>query len=311
MKIIRSLSAVPFAQCIAAIGNFDGVHLGHQTVLADVKALAQQYQIPAVAILFEPQPIEFFRPSDAPARLTNLREKLRQLAEIGIDAVFCIRFQQAFADLSPEDFIKKFLVQGLGIKALFVGEDFRFGKQRQGSIATLRELAPRYDFSLGQISTVLWQQQRVSSTRIRVALQQAEFDLAAALLGRPYHLEGRVIHGDKRGQQIGFATANIALRRLVSPLRGVYAVRVHGLDKTYYGVANIGNRPTVDGLRWLIETHIFDFNQTIYGRTLRIEPLTKLRDEKKFANIDALMTQIKLDVVDAQGFIRENLDNGS
>ena len=221
MKVRRDLSAINFQHCVAAIGNFDGVHRGHQAILTEVKAVAKQHQLPAVAILFEPQPLEFFQNLNAPARLTNLREKIVALQQSGIDAVFCIRFKRQFADLSPQQFVTQVLVQGLGVKALFVGEDFRFGKQRQGNIETLRGLALAHQFELYQIPTVSSQQQRVSSTRVRQALALGDFDLSCALLGRPYQITGRVIHGDKRGQQIGFATANIPLKRLVSPLRGV------------------------------------------------------------------------------------------
>lgn len=305
MKIIRNLTSIPFQHCVAAIGNFDGVHLGHQAVLADLKNLAIHVNLPAVAILFEPQPGEFFRASEAPARLTTFQEKITQIAKQQLDAIFCVRFQQSFADLTAEDFVVQVLVNKLGIKALFVGDDFRFGKHRQGSVETLQMFAQQYHFTLKAVPTALWQNKRISSTRVRAALQQADFELARHLLGRPYQLSGRVIHGDKRGTQIGFPTANILLKRHVSPLRGVFVVRVFGLGKQRYGVANIGSRPTVDGSRWLIEIHIFEFSQTIYGQKLQIEPMKKLREEIQFTSLASLTAQIAVDVDTAEDYCKD------
>ena len=302
MKIIRYLNALPFKACVAAIGNFDGIHLGHQTILAAAKAFASQQQLPCVVVTFEPQPSEFFNPTNAPARLTNFREKMTYFAHLGIDIVCCNRFNSEFANLTPQQFIQEYFVKGLKIKALFVGENFYFGKQRQGSILTLREFASHYNFDLYSLPLESYQEEYISSTRIRSALKAAQFELVAALLGRVYRFTGRVSHGAKRGQYLGFPTANMRLHRLISPLQGVFAVRVHGLDKLYYGVANIGNRPTVDGTTWWIETHILDFKQTIYGRLIHIEPLCQLRPEKKFASIEMLVAQIHHDIAAARAF---------
>ncbi len=302
MKIIRYLKALPFKSCVAAIGNFDGVHLGHQSILAAAKALATQQQLPCVVVTFEPQASEFFNAANAPARLTNFREKMTCFAHLGIDIVCCTRFNSEFANLTPQQFIQDYLIKGLKIKALFVGENFYFGKRRQGSITTLQEFAHHDNFQLYSLPLENYWEEYISSTRIRNALRAEQFELVAALLGRAYRFTGRVSHGAKRGRALGFPTANMRLHRLVSPLQGVFAVRVHGLDKLYCGVANIGNRPTVDGTTWWIETHILDFKQMIYGRLIHIEPLYQLRPEKKFASIEMLTAQIQHDIAAARAF---------
>ena len=296
MKIIRDLNLPATWQCAITIGNFDGVHKGHQAVIANVIATAKTKGLKAIAIVFEPQPLEFFQQSEAPARITNFRDKMHYLAQTGLDGVVVIQFCKHFANLSPQEFVENILVDALNVKALLVGEDFRFGKNRAGNIALLRELAPQYEFDLDKLPNIEFESARVSSTQVRQALESANFDLAASLLGRRYQIQGHVLHGDKRGQTIGFPTANIALKRLVSPLRGVYVVKMHGLEKNYYGVCNIGNRPTVDGKTWLLETHVFDLNTDLYGKTLTIEPMAKIRDEKKFAGLAELKLQIAEDV---------------
>jgi len=307
MKIIRSLTAVTWHKCVAVIGNFDGVHLGHQVLLNEVKQMARSLRTPSMAIVFEPQPLEFFRSATVPARLTNFREKMLLLAAQKIDFVFCVRFCKDFANLSASDFIRKYLFKGLKTSALFVGEDFKFGKNRQGSIETLREYADEFSLLLKEVQMMTSHGVRVSSTQVRHALAVADFAQAKRLLNRTYQVSGKVIHGDARARLLGFATANISLKRLVSPLHGVYVVCVHGLEQTYYGVANIGCRPTVNHRGWLVETHIFNFKRDIYGQSLQIEPLAKLRDEVKFASIDDLALQVKQDIFAAKNYLIENL----
>lgn len=291
--------------CVLTIGNFDGVHLGHQAVLAQVRAQALKLQVPAVAMTFEPQPQELFAPMQAPARLTNLREKHVALAAQQLDYHLVERFDASFAAQDPHAFIEHTLVGRLGVKFLVVGDDFRFGRGRTGDFNMLQQAGQQFGFAVVDTQSYRQAQTRVSSTAIRAALTAHQFTEAAAMLGRPFMLCGRVVHGEKRGRELGFPTANIMLKRLHSPLRGVYAVRVHGIThhgraQSHYGVANIGPRPTVNGTRAQIEVHVFDFDDNLYGRQLQIEPIGFVRAEQKFESLTALQAQIKRDVEVAQ-----------
>ncbi|RKZ46649.1 MAG: bifunctional riboflavin kinase/FAD synthetase [Candidatus Parabeggiatoa sp. nov. 3] len=303
MELIRNLAQLHprHRGCVATIGNFDGVHLGHQTVMRQLTAKAKDLHLPTVVILFEPQPQEFFAPESAPARLTRLREKIRVMRHNEMDRVLCVRFHATFAALSAEHFIQQVLVQGLGIRHLVVGDDFRFGYKRQGDFALLQEAGKQYGFSVETQQTFILGGERVSSTRVRQALEQGNMQLASELLGRPYTLCGRIRHGEQRGRLLGFPTANIFLHRQVSPLLGVFAVYLHGITKQpIVGVANLGTRPTVDGSQLLLEVHLFDFQKTIYGHTVKVEFVRKLRDEQRFASFDALKQQIQIDVQTAK-----------
>ncbi len=305
LQLIRGLHNIKPQQraCVATIGNFDGLHLGHQAVIEQVAAQAASMNLPATLIVFEPQPLEFFHGKTAPARLTRLREKLLVLRESAIDNVLCLHFDASLAALTPQAFIQHILVDGLAVKYLVVGDDFHFGKDRVGDFGLLTQLGERYGFTVASMHTVNQQDERVSSTRIRYALETGDLDLAKRLLGRPYSMCGRVTHGDKRGRLIGFPTANIYLHRHVTPVLGVYAVTVHGLAvEPLYGVANVGKRPTVDGTRSLLEVHIFDFDQDIYGRYIEVEFVMKLRDEKRFDSFDLLKAQIFKDAQQARTF---------
>lgn len=307
MELIRGLYNLRAAHkgCAVTIGNFDGVHLGHQRVLKDVKAVAAEKGLATCVIIFEPQPEEFFLGEKAPARLTRLREKLQLLKTCEIDWVLCLRFNARFSQLSADDFIKHVLVEGLAVKYLVVGDDFRFGYQRSGDFAQLQSAASEQGFALDNIHTITNHKQRISSTLIREALATGDLVAAKRLLGRSYGMTGRVAHGDKRGRIIGFPTANLYLHRKVSPILGVYCVTVHGLgDKPIYGVANVGNRPTVDGTRTLLEVHLFDFDQEIYGRYVRVAFEHKLRDEKRYDSFDELKQQIFKDAEQARAFFR-------
>lgn len=299
MQVIRGLHNLRAEHqgCVATIGNFDGVHLGHQAVFSHLLEKALQFGLPATVITFEPQPQEYFTPEKAPARLTRLREKLQAISKTGIDRVVLLEFNHKLAQMSAEQFVQLLLVDGLGIRYLFVGDDFRFGKNRVGDIELLRSVGRCHLFRVENMNTFVVGDERVSSTRIRELLAVSELEQAAHYLGRPYRICGRVTHGDARGRSIGFPTANINLHRRVSPLNGVYAVLVYGLSEfAAQGVANIGTRPTVQGdQRYLLEVHLFDFEQQIYGAHVEVEFKVKLRDERRFDSFDQLRQQIELD----------------
>ena len=308
MKVIRGLHNWPheLRRSIVTIGNFDGVHRGHQALLQQLNQLSLQTKLPTVLLLFEPQPQEFFartRQSTPPARLTSFRDKCRLLSQFPIDNVTCIAFNAKQAQQSAEDFIQKVLIDTLHVRHLVVGDDFRFGHQRRGDHAMLKEFATENDFTVASMSEIADLGERISSTRIRGLLAENKLAEAATLLGRPFTLSGRVVHGDERGRTIGFPTANIPLKRAVSPLHGVFAVRIHGLEsQPLFGAANIGHRPTVDGEKWQLEVHIFDFNQSIYGKHVEIEFCHPIREEKKFNSLAELTAQINKDCLTAKQF---------
>ncbi|EIJ43180.1 riboflavin kinase/FMN adenylyltransferase [Beggiatoa alba B18LD] len=305
MELIRSLAQLrpQHRGCVATIGNFDGVHRGHQVILKQLQQHAQALQLPTTVIIFEPQPQEFFAPDRAPPRLTRLREKLIAFQRYGIDRVLCLRFAKT-ALLTADTFIQTILIEGLGIQYLVVGDDFRFGKGRTGDFKLLQQAGMQAGFQVESQHTFIVDGDRVSSTRIRQALRQGDMQLAQQLLGHPYTLSGRVRHGFQRGRTIGFPTANIFLHRHASPVNGVFAVRVHGLE-TYpiNGVANLGTRPTVDGQDLLLETHLFDFQRMIYGHYVDVEFVKKIREEQRFASFEALKQQIQIDAATARTYL--------
>lgn len=306
MKLIRGLQNLqpPAHGSVVTIGNFDGVHLGHQQLLQQLHQAAIQKKLPAILITMEPHPQEYFARGSLPARLTRLREKLAIFNQHAVQQVLCLQFNAKFAALSAEEFVQRVLVEGLAVKHIVIGDDFRFGRDRQGDYRLLVALGKQYNFTVEAVGPVLWQKERVSSTRIRQLLKAGEMTQAAQLLGRYYRLCGRVIYGDARGRQLGFPTANILLHRECSPLSGVFAVRVYGLsDSPLLGAANIGCRPTVDGQRNLLEVYILDFDANIYGRVIEVEFLHKLRDEQRFDSLDLLKQQIAADVVVVRRFM--------
>lgn len=295
--------------CVATIGNFDGLHLGHRAVLKRLAQRATYYQLPACVISFEPLPQEFFAPDTAPARLSCLADKLSVLTGLGIERLLLLRFNCQLADLTADDFIDRILVSGLGVKHLVVGDDFRFGKGRAGNFNLLADAGRQHGFEVAPMDTYQIGGERVSSTRIRKLLEAGEMDGAAALLGRSFQIRGRVGHGDKRGRGIGFPTANIHLKGRRVPLQGVYAVEAEGRSgECHGGVANIGVRPTVGGTVPLLEVHLFDFHGELYGRCLAVRFLHKIRDERRFDSLDALIRQIRADAADAQAFLRRRKD---
>ena len=308
MELIRGIHNIKSQHngCVLTIGNFDGVHLGHQQVLNQVSEKAQLLGFPSVVMTFEPQPLELFAKQNAPARLTRLRDKFVQLGKLSIDRLLCVNFNHHFANLDAEVFIRDLLVAQLGVKFLVVGDDFCFGKNRQGNFAMLQQAGLKFGFEVVSTQSFCLQQFRVSSTAIRDALAGDDLKSAAQMLGRDYSISGRVSHGRKLGRTIGFPTANIPLKRCVSPVSGVYVVKAFGLaEQPIGGVANIGQRPTVNGVRQQLEVHLFDFHANLYGKQLEVALLHKLRDEKKFESFEALKQQIELDADAARVWLHQ------
>jgi len=311
-KIIRGFYNLPssvddrFGGCVATIGNFDGVHLGHQAVLNQLAMKGDALGLPVVVVIFEPQPNEFFSPDNAPARLSRFREKIEALRSYAIQQLCVLRFNHKLAQMTAEEFIQQLLVTGLNVRYLVVGDDFKFGKNRQGNFALLQKTGRELGFQVVNMHTFSIENRRVSSTQIRQALEAGDLILAEKLLGHPYRMSGRVAHGDKRGRTMGFPTANIHLHRRKVPLSGVYAVQLFGVEgEPVQGVANVGIRPTVGAERALLEVHLFDFNRDIYGEHVQVHFLRKLRDEQKFESLDALIVQIDLDCQQARLFFAE------
>lgn len=308
MELIRSVRHLGTAKhsCVVTIGNFDGVHTGHQAVIHQLKQAADESGLPAVVMTFEPLPLEYFSPGSAPARLTDFRTKVELLDQLAVDKVLCLRFDKSLASLSAEAFIKDLLVDGLGIRKIIAGEDFRFGRNREGNLEILHQSAARYGFAVISAATYDYNGVRVSSSLIRGHLALGDFNHASRLLGRPYQISGKVIHGDKRGKGLGFPTANMALKRNNIPLSGVYAVRVHGLGgKPRNGVASIGTRPVFNGDKVLLETFIFDFDQQIYGSRISVEFLRHLRNEQDFPSVEALCEQMHKDAHRAREYLQK------
>lgn len=305
MELIRGIYNIKPAQkrCVVTIGNFDGVHLAHHALLEKLIQVAQDHGLPAVVILFEPQPNEYFSRGKITPRLMRLREKIMALQNHGIDRVLCLRFNSKLANLPAEKFIEEVLVEQLAIQHVIIGDDFHFGYQRHGNFALLKQFAEKYQFAAEQMPTILQHDLRISSSRIRIALEVGDLLTAKQLLGRSFAMSGRVAHGDKRGRMIGFPTANIFLHRKAVPIAGVYVVQMHGLsEQPIAGVANVGTRPTVDGTRSLLEVHLFNFQQEIYGAHVEVEFLAKLRDEKRYDSFELLRQQIMKDAEEAKHY---------
>lgn len=291
---------------VVTIGNFDGLHSGHQQLLAEVKAQAKQLNAASAVVLFEPQPLEYLRPEQAPPRLMRLGEKLAGLRRLGIHRVGLARFDARFAALTPRQFVQTLLLDKLHCCSVWVGDDFRFGLQRQGDFATLQDLGAELGFRVAQTPTYELNGRRLASTWLREALSQADLAQAAEILGRGYQVTARVRHGEKLGRTIGFPTLNL-LFKYAPALTGVFIVQVHGLSAhPLWGVANIGKRPTVDGQQHRLEVHVLDWQGDAYGKSLSVEFLHQLRHEQKFASVNQLMQQIQQDVVNARAWIEQH-----
>ncbi|MFZ0105377.1 MAG: bifunctional riboflavin kinase/FAD synthetase [Thiobacillus sp.] len=290
------------------IGNFDGLHLGHQAMLTRLLDVARARDLPSCVLSFEPHPREFFAPAQAPARLSSLREKTEMLRSRGIDRLHVFRFNRAFSSLSADQFIEQVLVRTLQARYVLVGDDFRFGAKRAGDFALLERAGRQFGFDAEFLPTVEVAGERSSSTAVRAALAAGELEHAARLLGRPYSISGRVVHGDKLGRDIGFPTANIQLKHNRPPLLGIFAVELYGLNgQPLPGVASLGVRPTVKGADAapVLEVHLFDFNADIYNRRVRVDFLHKLRDEEKYPDLPSLVAQIGRDVDNAKRFLAQ------
>lgn len=291
--------------CVVTWGSFDGVHLGHRRVLDEIKDKAKVLGLPSVVLITEPLAKEFFAGEDnIPPRLTGFRERLHLLADQQIDYVVCLRFNALLAKTSAEDYVSHLLLKQLNAKHIVLGDDSRFGNQRRGDLALLKAMAEKGGFSVSDIATEERETLRVSSTRIREALQAGKVTLAESLLGHEYFIAGRVVHGEKRGRQLGFPTANINIKRRQSPLLGVYVVELfnQSTQQRYPAVANIGLRPTFGGKFCLLEVHLLDFSGDLYGQHVKVYFKDKIRDEVRFSDISALKSQIEADVQSAKAF---------
>ncbi|NKF50992.1 bifunctional riboflavin kinase/FAD synthetase [Shewanella sp. WXL01] len=303
MELIRGIHNISPSHhgCVLTIGNFDGVHRGHAQVIKNLVEKAQHFQLPAMLMTFEPQPRELFLGDKAPARLSLLRDKISLLDELGIERLICVNFTPSFAQQPADQFIEDLLVKKLGVKYLVVGDDFCFGKGREGNFEMLVHAGAKFGFTVVSTQSFLVGSQRVSSTAVREQLALGNLEQARRLLGHPYMLSGRVAHGQKIGRTIGFPTANVALKRQVVPVRGVYAVKLRWQDSDEYeGVANVGYRPTVQGQKCQLEVHLFDFEGDLYGKRVEVELVAKIRDEQPFSSLDALKKQILNDANEAR-----------
>ena len=308
MKLIRGLHNLPSEPqpSVVTIGNFDGVHRGHQQIVAQIQDIARKQGLASCVIIFNPQPIEFFNPEAAPARLSTSAEKLKMFQSLGVDQLFLLHFDHQLASMTAADFIEEVLCP-LGIRHLVVGKDFRFGKGREAGINDLTGHGKKHGFELSPADTVSEHGRRISSTWIRQLLQTSDFALAEHLLGRRFSIEGRVVHGDKRGRILGFPTANLMMNRIKSPVHGVFATAVTLADgRTLPAVSNVGSRPVFSGVQELLETHILDFSEEIYAEKICVTFMQKLRNEEKFSSIEELKNQIGIDVKNAREFHRIN-----
>ena len=307
MQLIRDNPGRQLLQSsVVTIGNFDGLHLGHQSLIRRCQSLSDGKR-PIAVVTFEPLPQAWFSPDTAPARLMSVYQKLDFLANEGIDLVWLMRFNQELASMSAEDFVQSVLVETLAVDEVVVGEDFRYGKRRQGDIDSLRQSGKKLGFGLSAVPMLDVDGQRASSSVIRESLAAGDLNQASCLLGRPYRMTGRVIRGRQLGRQLGYPTANIRLATSPSPLKGVFAIRARWGDSGWRdGVANLGTRPAVGGEGFLVESHLFDFEGSLYGQRLEVEFVKKLRDEAHFENIDDLVTQMREDDQQARNCLLQN-----
>lgn len=305
MHVLRGFSRLsPCPACVLTIGNFDGVHLGHRALLEKVLRHAHQEGLSSAVLTFEPHPREFLRPSQAPARITNLRDKLASLAETGIDRVIVERFNGQLSRLGAEEFIEKILLENCNMRHLIIGNDFRFGHKRSGDIPLLLDYASHYHFSVETVPTVNHSDTRISSSAIRNALNQGDMRLAENLLGHRFSISGHVTHGQQLGHKLGFPTINLAIRHRLPVVSGIFIVQVLGLDnKPLPGVASIGTRPTVSEKgQYVLEVHLLNFKADVYGKLVRVEFLEKLRNETKYNNLDELKIAIADDTARAERY---------
>ena len=309
MEIVRGFHNLkPNAKgCVVTIGNFDGVHLGHKMLLDRLFLKSSEYNAPSVLVTFEPQPREFFAGEKVPARLSRFREKVTILSKTELDQLICLPFNEKTQSVPANWFTEDFLSGALSTKYLLVGDDFRFGRGREGDFELLEKAGSEKGFEVERAQTLEFEGERISSSRVRESLANGDFELAKALMGRPYSIMGRVVYGRQLGRQLGVPTANVRLQRYRSALEGVYSVSVDGLDVgRKNGIANIGIRPTVGGKEPLLEVHLFDFSEDIYGHLISVTFHQKIRDEQQFASIELLKAQIEKDIVQSQDWFVSN-----
>jgi riboflavin kinase/FMN adenylyltransferase len=306
MELVRGLHNISQRHrgCILTVGNYDGVHLGHQQMIGALKARAAELRAAATVLVFEPSSKEFIDPDGAPPRLTRWREKYVALAAYGVERLVTLQFDECMRAMTPQSFVDELIVAKLGTRHMVVGNDFRYGSNACGTIESLRAAGQAHGFGVEQIAPFVFDGVRVSSTAVRERLERADFLGAARLLGRPYRMTGRVVHGRQLGRALGFPTANLRLMRRRPPLWGILAVRVYGIgSRALPGVASLGTRPTVNGTEPLLEVHVFDFADDLYGRAIEVEFVAKLRDEVKFDSLDAMIVQMKIDAARARDLL--------
>ena len=312
MELVRGLHNISQRHwgCVLTVGNYDGVHLGHQQMIGVLKARAAQLRSAATVLVFEPSSKEFIDPDGAPPRLTRWREKFLALAAQGVERLVTLRFDERMRAMTPRSFVDELIVERLGTRHMVVGDDFRYGSNAGGTIESLRAAGQEHGFGVEQIAPFCFDGVRVSSTAVRERLELADYPGAARLLGRPYRMIGRVVRGRRLGRALGFPTANLRLMRRKPPVWGISAVWVHGIDsRPLPGVASLGTRPTVNGVEPLLEAHVFDFSGDLYGRAIEVEFVAKLRDEVKFESLDAMMVQMKIDGARARDLLSK-VDRG-
>ena len=307
MQLITDLSAIetPFTNSVITLGNFDGLHLGHQELVRMVIDRARQIGAVSVVVTFRPHPLKILAPERCPPLISIYEEKIRLLEGLGIDVLVKIPFTVSFSSLTPEEFVRDILCGLLGAKEIFVGYNYRFGKGRAGTTDILRELGKRHGFVVREVEQIAIGGEVVSSTKIRNLLKEGDVDHAARLLGRAYAITGIVVKGDSRGKELGFPTANIAPKHAIVPANGVYAVRLSVRDALYEGVANIGLRPTFGKDQPTIEVHVFDFNEDLYGEEISLFFMGRLREERKFSSAAELIRQIHTDIAEARRILLE------
>ncbi len=310
MLLITDLSRItePFTNSVITLGNFDGIHLGHQALVRLVMKRAQEIQGQSMVVTFRPHPLKVLAPEKCPPLISIYEEKIELLSKLGIDVLVKIPFTLRFAEMSPREFVKNILCDLLGTKEIFVGCNYRFGRGREGTTETLKQMGAEFGFKVNEVEQISLKSEVISSTKIRQLLAGGEVEHAAELLGRPYAITGIVVRGDSRGKTLGFPTANIASKHAIIPADGVYAVKLSARDTCHDGVVNIGLRPTFDTKSLAIEVHVFDFNEDLYGEEVTIYFIKKLRQEKKFDSSDALIDQITKDVAEAKAVLAENPD---
>jgi riboflavin kinase/FMN adenylyltransferase len=306
MELVRGLHNLSRRHrgCVLTVGNYDGVHLGHQQMIGVLKSRAAELRSAATVLVFEPSSKEFLDPDGAPPRLTRWREKFLALAAHGVERLVTLRFDDRMRAMTPRSFVEELIVERLGTRHMVVGDDFRYGSNAGGTIESLQAAGEVHGFGVEQMAPFVFDGVRVSSTVVRERLESADFPGAARLLGRPYRMTGRVVHGRELGRTLGFPTANLRLMRRKPPVWGILAVLVYGIgSRPLPGVASLGTRPTVNGIEPLLEAHVFDFSGDLYGRAIEVEFVAKLRDEVKFDSLDAMMVQMKVDGAQARDLL--------